>query len=303
MSARRDSDANKNDGAESAGRALEHGALAARMSRVGRKILVLSGKGGVGKSTVAANLSIALAKANRRVGLLDVDIHGPSIPKLLGLEGRMAGGTADGIQPVEYDTRLKVMSIGFLLRNRDDAVIWRGPLKMNVIRQFLKDVEWGELDFLVVDCPPGTGDEPLSVAQLIGDPDGAIIVTTPQELAICDVRKCVNFCRELRLDVIGLVENMSGFVCPHCGERSDIFRSGGGEAMAADMGVPFLGRVPIDPEVVLAGDQGTLYLQAHENSETARAFRTVVQPILDMGLNAAAPGATAPVCREREDDG
>ena len=258
-------------------------ALAARMGLVKRKLLVLSGKGGVGKSTVAANLAIALAAAGRHVGLLDVDIHGPSIPRLLGLEGQRAGSGEDGIEPVVYDACLKVMSIGFVLRNRDEAVIWRGPLKMGAIRQFLKDVAWGELDFLVVDCPPGTGDEPLSVAQLLGDPDGAVIVTTPQQLAISDVRKCVTFCRQLDLPVLGVVENMSGFVCPHCGRKSDIFKSGGGEAMAADMGIPFLGRIPIDPEVVRASDQGELYLQAHENSETARAFRKVVQPILDLG--------------------
>ena len=261
---------------------LEREALSARLDRIGRKILVLSGKGGVGKSTVAANLAIALAKANKRVGLLDVDIHGPSIPKLLGLENRMAVSTEKAIVPIAYDERLKVMSIGFVLQNRDDAVIWRGPLKMGVIKQFLKDVEWGELDFLVVDCPPGTGDEPLSVAQLIGNADGAVIVTTPQELAISDVRKCVTFCRRLQLPVLGVVENMSGFVCPHCGKTSDIFGSGGGETMAADMGVPFLGRIPLDPKVVLSSDKGDLYLHAQEDSPTAAAFQNVVRPIVDM---------------------
>lgn len=265
---------------EALDRYLERDALAARMSRIGRTILVLSGKGGVGKSTVAANLAIALAKAGKRVGLLDVDIHGPSIPKLLGLEGRAAESTGDSILPVEYDARLKVMSIGFVLRDPDDAVIWRGPLKMNVIKQFLKDVEWGDLDFLVVDCPPGTGDEPLSVAQLIGKPDGAVIVTTPQDLAISDVRKCINFCRQLDLPVLGVIENMSGFVCPHCGKSVDIFKSGGGETMAADMGVPFLGRIPIDPEVVRASDRGELYMQAQAESKTATAFHDAIMPIL-----------------------
>jgi len=260
---------------------LEREALSARMSRIGNKIFVLSGKGGVGKSTVAANLAVVLAQADKRVGLLDVDIHGPSIPKLLGLEGRPLGSTGDAMTPVEYDTRLKVISIGFVLQDRDEAVIWRGPLKMNVIKQFLRDVEWGELDFLVVDCPPGTGDEPLSVAQLIGNPDGAVIVTTPQDLALSDVRKCVTFCRKLRLPVIGVIENMSGFVCPHCGKTSYIFKSGGGEAMAADMGIPFLGRVPLDPALVRACDRGELYLQAREASETARAFRSVLESILE----------------------
>jgi len=270
-------------------RSLEQAALSERMGRIGRKILVLSGKGGVGKSTVAANLALTLAGEGRRVGLLDADIHGPSIPKLLGLEERGLSDAGGVLSPVVFDRRLKVMSIGFLLRNRDQAIIWRGPLKMNVIKQFLKDVEWGDLDFLVVDCPPGTGDEPLSVAQLIGHPAGAVIVTTPQDLAVSDVRKCVTFCRKLDLPVIGVVENMSGFVCPHCGRRSDVFSSGGGEAMAADMGVPFLGRVPLDPEVVRACDRGELHRQAREDSETSRAFRDVVRPILDMG--ASAPSA------------
>ncbi len=260
---------------------LEREAVGARMNRVKHKLVVLSGKGGVGKSTVAANLAIALAKAGKRVGLLDVDIHGPSIPRLLGLDEREATGSGDTIDPIEYDANLKVMSLGFVLRGRDDAVIWRGPLKMNVIKQFLRDVDWGDLDFLVVDCPPGTGDEPLSVVQLIGSPDGAIVVTTPQELAVSDVRRCVSFCRKLELPVLGVLENMSGFVCPHCGQRSDIFRSGGGEAMAADMGIRFLGRVPIDPEVVRASDEGTMYLHAHEGSETARAFQRVVRSIMD----------------------
>jgi len=272
----------RNGPEESLDRYLEREALAARLSRIGRTILVLSGKGGVGKSTVAANVAIALAEADKRVGLLDVDIHGPSIPKLMGLEGRTPTGTGDSIEPIHYDPHLKVMSIGFVLQNRDDAVIWRGPLKMNVIKQFLKDVEWGELDFLVVDCPPGTGDEPLSVVQLIGKPDGVVIVTTPQDLAISDVRKCVNFCRQLHVPVLGVIENMSGFVCPHCGKRVDIFKSGGGETMAADMGVPFLGRIPIDPAVVQASDRGELYVQAHAESETAMAFRDAITPILDM---------------------
>jgi len=267
---------------EALDRYLEREALTKRIARIGRTILILSGKGGVGKSTVAANLAVALAQAGRTVGLLDVDIHGPSVPKLLGLEGRTPTSTGQSIHPIEYDSRLKVMSIGFVLGGRDDAVIWRGPLKMNVIKQFLKDVEWGDLDFLVVDCPPGTGDEPLSVAQLIGKPDGAVIVTTPQDLAISDVRKCVSFCRELDLPVLGVIENMSGFVCPHCGGAVDIFKSGGGEAMAADMGVPFLGRIPIDPELVQASDRGELYLQTQAKSETAAAFRDAIMPVLNM---------------------
>jgi Mrp family chromosome partitioning ATPase len=270
-------------------RSLEREALTEKMRHIGTKVLVLSGKGGVGKSTVAAHLAVALAEAGKRVGLLDVDIHGPSIPRLLGLEGRTTVGSDEGIEPISYDTRLKVMSIGFVLRNPDQAVIWRGPLKMGVIKQFLKDVAWGPLDLLIVDCPPGTGDEPLSVAQLIGDPDGAVIVTTPQELAISDVRKCVGFCRQLHVPVLGVVENMSGFVCPHCGTTSDIFKSGGGLAMAEDMGIPFLGRVPLEPALVAAGDRGELYVKDHQDSKTARAFRRVIQPVL--ALSDEAPAA------------
>ncbi|NQT50762.1 P-loop NTPase [bacterium] len=232
-------------------------ALAERLCRIRHKVLVLSGKGGVGKSTVAANVAVSLARRGRRVGLLDVDIHGPSIPKLLHLEGQLLQGDGTHLQPVAYNDHLGVISIGFVLQSPDEAVIWRGPLKMGAIRQFLRDVEWGDLDYLVVDSPPGTGDEPLSVCQLIGDADGAIVVTTPQDVAVVDVRKCISFCRQLHLPVLGVVENMSGFVCPHCGESTDLFKAGGGEQMAADLAVPFLGRVPIDPQVVIAGDAGT----------------------------------------------
>ena len=265
---------------ESLERVLEREAMAKRLGDIKRKILVLSGKGGVGKSTVAVNLAFSLVKAGKRVGLLDVDIHGPSIPKLLGLEGSPILGTGNSLVPVEFDSCLKVMSIGFLLKSPEDAVIWRGPLKMGVIKQFLKDVEWGALDYLVIDCPPGTGDEPLSVVQLIGDADGAVVVTTPQELALSDVRKCVSFCRKLNLPVLGVIENMSGLICPHCGERVDIFKTGGGEVMAAEMKVPFLGRIPIDPDIVEACDSGAPYVGAFAESEAAKAFRAAVKPIL-----------------------
>ena len=281
MSKRREDDPSNKAGATSLDRALEREALASRLSHVKRRILVLSGKGGVGKSTVAANLALTLASAGKQVGLLDVDIHGPSVPKLLSLEDHAISGTGNSLLPVAFNSHLKVMSIGFVLRNRDDAVIWRGPLKMNVIKQFLKDVEWGDLDCLVVDCPPGTGDEPLSVAQLIGDVDGAIVVTTPQALAISDVRKCIDFCRQLNVPVLGVIENMSGFVCPHCGNRVDIFKAGGGETMAKEMDVPFLGRIPIDPQIVEASDSGTPYVQAYADSEAARAFHRAIEPIVE----------------------
>ncbi|NLE39243.1 MAG: Mrp/NBP35 family ATP-binding protein, partial [Pirellulaceae bacterium] len=202
------------------------------MCRIGMKLLVMSGKGGVGKSTVAANLAVSLALAGKTVGLLDVDIHGPSIPKLMGLENERLISHAGGIAPIEIGGNLKVMSIGFLVPNAADAVIWRGPMKYGVIRQFLKDVEWGTLDYLVIDAPPGTGDEPLSVAQLVGQPAGAILVTTPQELAVADVRRSVSFCEKVSLPVVGIIENMSGLICPHCHETIPLFKTGGGEALS-----------------------------------------------------------------------
>lgn len=259
----------------------ERQALKERMDRIKHKIIVLSGKGGVGKSTVAANLAISLVAAGRAVGLLDVDIHGPSVPKILNLEEHSIQMAGDTIFPVEFGENLKVMSIGFLLRSDKDAVIWRGPLKMGVIKQFLKDVKWGDLDFLVIDSPPGTGDEPLSVCQLIENADGAIIVTTPQALALADVRKSINFCRKLNWRIIGVIENMSGFLCPKCGEITEIFGSGGGERMSLEMGVPFLGRIPIDPQVVHACDSGIPYLSHYENTGTAQAFKQVFRPFLE----------------------
>jgi ATP-binding protein involved in chromosome partitioning len=262
---------------------LERQALLARMCRIKHKVMVLSGKGGVGKSTVAANVATALALAGKRVGLLDIDIHGPSIPKLLHLEGMPLSGSDDTLNPVELGCgagMLSVMSIGFLLRERDDAVIWRGPRKFGVIKQFLKDVAWGDLDYLVIDSPPGTGDEPLAVAQLVEKADGAVIVTTPQEVAVQDVRRCIVFCRQLELPVLGVVENMSGFACPTCGELVRIFGADGGRKMAEEMGVPYLGAIPIDPEVVVSGDAGTPVVQAKPHSETAKAFARITRILL-----------------------
>ena len=257
---------------------LEREVLSQRLGRIGHKILVLSGKGGVGKSTVAAQLAMSLANADKTVGLLDVDIHGPSIPALLGIGKKSVVTRGEYIVPVPC-RGLKVMSIGFLLPDDTSPVIWRGPMKMNVIKQFLRDVDWGPLDYLIVDCPPGTGDEPLSVGQLIENPTGAIIVTTPQELSLLDVRKSITFCKQLELPVLGVVENMSGFVCPHCGGTSDIFRQGGGERMAKEMGVPFLARIPIDPELVIAEDEGKAFAQDHSESPAARALDQIALAI------------------------
>lgn len=265
--------------------------LKERMDRIRSIVVVLSGKGGVGKSTVAVNLAVALALKAKKVGLLDADFHGPSVPKILKLEHAPLRSDGQTIWPISYSPNLKVMSIGFLLQEQDDAIIWRGPLKMNVLRQFLADVDWGELDFLVVDLPPGTGDEPLSICQLIPDATGAVVVTTPQEVALADVRKCINFCRQLKLPVIGVLENMSGFVCPHCGTRADIFKTGGGEVMAQQMNVPFLGRIPIDPNIVDATDAGTPYVQVYVESQAAQAFGRVTRTILEAGDRGDQTGA------------
>jgi len=254
----------------------EQAQIRQRMAQIKHKVVVLSGKGGVGKSTVAVNLAISLSLAGKRTGLLDIDIHGPSVPKILNLEGRMVQAMADTMLPIDVGTNLKVMSIGFLLPSQEDAVIWRGPLKYQMIKQFLKDVEWGELDFLIIDSPPGTGDEPLAVIQLLENADGAVVVTTPQEVALTDVRKSITFCRSLNLPVLGVLENMSGFICPKCGERTDIFKAGGGENMALAMNVPFLGRIPIDPQIVEACDSGQPYVDKYRQSQAARAFREAV---------------------------
>ncbi|MDO9542706.1 MAG: iron-sulfur cluster carrier protein MrpORP [Kiritimatiellia bacterium] len=258
---------------------LEEQAMQERLAHIKHKIMVLSGKGGVGKSTVAANIAFSLMRAGKHIGLLDVDIHGPSIPKMLGLEDARISARDDTMLPVEKDG-LKVMSIGFLLQNHGDAVIWRGPMKMGVIKQFLKDVEWGELDYLIIDLPPGTGDEPLSVCQLVKNADGAVIVTTPQDVATADVRRSITFCRQLSLPVLGVVENMSGFVCPKCGAVTNIFKTGGGERLASEMEVPFLGRIPIDPAIGQACDDGKPFVYHYNRTETAKAFEKVIAPML-----------------------
>jgi len=258
-------------------------AMRKRMNEIKNKILVLSGKGGVGKSTVAVNLAVSLSHAGKKVGLLDIDVHGPSIPKMLRLEDKPVTGEGDTITPVEFSPQLKVMSLGLMMQGKDEAVIWRGPRKHGLIKQFLTNVAWGKLDYLGVDSPPGTGDEPLSIAQFMANEAKALIVTTPQEVALADVRKSIAFCRKLSLPVLGVVENMSGFVCPHCGEETLIFKSGGGEEMALGMEVPFLGRIPVDPGVVDACDAGQPYVHRNAQSGTAKAFERVIQEVLQDG--------------------
>jgi len=250
------------------------------LSRIKNRILVFSGKGGVGKSTVAANLALALSLRGKKVGALDVDIHGPNLAKMLGVEDKKMDISGEGIKPVQVNENLKLVSMSFLIQDPDMPVIWRGPMKMKVIQQFLGDVDWGDLDWLIIDSPPGTGDEPLSVAQLI-PATGAVIVTTPQEVSVLDSRKAVIFAMKLNLKVLGIIENMSGLACPHCGRRIDLFKVGGGELAAADLGVPFLGRIPIDPQIVISGDEGKPFADNRNDSEASRAFGEIVEKILD----------------------
>lgn len=242
------------------------------MADIKHKILILSGKGGVGKSSIAVNLAVWLSLRNKKVGLLDADIHGPSVPKLLALEEQKLEQNENTIVPLRYNENLQVISIGFVLPSSSDAVIWRGPMKHNAISQFINDVSWNELDYLIVDCPPGTGDEPLSVVQVLGNADGAVIVTTPQQLAVTDVKKCISFCRQLNLTVLGVIENMSGFICPHCNQRTNIFSDSGGRKMAAEFGVPFSGAIPLDADMVTAADAGEPFIECGRKSASKQAM-------------------------------
>jgi Mrp family chromosome partitioning ATPase len=236
------------------------------ISSIKHKIIVMSGKGGVGKSTISSNLSVFLSNEGFKTGLLDIDLHGPSIPKLLGLSGNSFEIIADKIIPVDYSSTLKVFSIGFMLKSENESIIWRGPKKHSMIRQFLKDVEWSNLDYLIIDSPPGTGDEQLSIIQSIDDLDGAVLVTTPQDISLIDVRKSINFCRQLKLPIIGLIENMSGLICPKCNERIDVFKSNGGKKLADDENIPFLGKISLDPNTARNCDEGKLVLNQKESS-------------------------------------
>lgn len=258
--------------------AEEQQRLEERMSQIKHKIAIISGKGGVGKSTVTANLAAALAKQGFKVGILDADIHGPSIPRLLGLEGRQVKSSLTGVFPVDGQLGIKVMSIDFFTGDQAPT-IWRGPLKMRAIKQFLADVIWGELDFLLIDLPPGTGDEPLSVAQLLPGMDGVIIVTMPSVLSSAIVKKAITFAERLNMPIIGVVENMSGFICPHCGKKTEIFQSGGGLKMAQDAKVTFLGSIPIDPKVGADADKGSPFVISHPESEASKVFNQIVSKV------------------------
>jgi ATP-binding protein involved in chromosome partitioning len=242
------------------------------MENVDKILLVMSGKGGVGKSTIAANLAVWLSMQGKKTGLLDIDIHGPSIPKLLNLEKEIIQGKDNKIEPVRYSDTLSIMSIGFLLPDDSKPVIWRGPMKHSLINQFTKDVQWGQLDYLVVDCPPGTGDEPLSIVHMMQDIDGAIVVTTPQQISVIDVKKCVSFCRQLDLPVLGIIENMSGFICPECGRKTEIFKGEGGLEIAEKFSIPFLGKIPLGAKAVTACDSGKPIIQFDEESHISQAL-------------------------------
>jgi len=256
--------------------------LKMKMSKIKHKIAVISGKGGVGKSTVTVNLAMAFALQGHtsKVGVLDADIHGPCVPKMLGLKGqKLIGGPAGMLFPVTGQQGIKVVSMDFLLPNDEAPVIWRGPLKMRLIHQFLSDIAWGELDFLFIDLPPGTGDEPLSVMQLIPDIDGVIIVTLPSEVSQAVVKKAITFAKQLGVPVIGIIENMSGFVCPECGAELDIFKAGGGKKIAKDLSVPYLGKIPIDPAICVDSDLGTPFVAENTASPTVKAFAEIVMKI------------------------
>ncbi len=268
--------------ARDAAMAIQDQMIKESLDRMKNVLLVMSGKGGVGKSTVAANLAIGLSRAGNKVGLMDVDIHGPDIPRMLGVTGKPGDLPGHRVAPVRYSDNLSMISIESVMEDKDQAVIWRGPLKISLIRQFVSDVEWGELDYLVIDAPPGTGDEPLTVAQTMPGAK-AVIVTTPQEVSLADVRKSINFCRHVNLAILGVVENMSGLKCPQCGCDISLFKVGGGEKTALDMGIPFLGRIPIDPAVVTAGDAGKPYVLNTDNGgATARAFANLIQKVITM---------------------
>lgn len=251
-----------------------------QLSKIKHKIMVLSGKGGVGKSTVAVNIAVGLSLQDFMVGLLDVDLHGPSIPKMLGARDLRISRRPDGrMGAIKYSPNLKFLSIEPLLPSEDTAIIWRGPIKHTAIKQFIGDIDWGELDYLIIDAPPGTGDEPLTVAKTIPDAY-ALIVTTPQEVSLIDVKKSIRFCQKIKMRILGIVENMSGFICPHCGKPIDLFKRGGGQKLAEEYGLGFLGRIPVDPRIVDTGDTGRPIVAAYPESITARAFEELVRTIV-----------------------
>lgn len=250
------------------------------LARIRHKFLVMSGKGGVGKTSVSVNLAMALAEKGFKVGIMDVDVHGPDVPRMLGLSGVKVDSTGDKLDPLYYSDNLSAISIEGIMPDADTAVIWRGPLKHAAITQFISEVNWGDLDYLIIDSPPGTGDEPMSVAQTVPEAH-AIVVTTPQEVALMDVRKSINFCKKLELDISGIVENMSGYACPHCGETMDLFGTGGGEKTAKQFGLRFLGRIPFDPNMVKAADAGDAFQTTYKDAPVTKALHDIADALVN----------------------
>ncbi len=252
-----------------------------KMANVKHKIAVISGKGGVGKSLVTVNLAAALAAKGKKgkIAILDADLTGPCVPKMLGLKGHKMEIGPGGILPAEGPEGIGVVSMDFLLPNDEAPVIWRGPLKMGAIRQFLGEVAWGELDYLLVDLPPGTGDESLSVLQLLPDMDGVVIVTIPSEVSQAVVKKAVTFARQMKVPIFGIVENMSGMVCPHCGESIEVFSKGGGAKVSSDMDVELLGSIPMDPRISVDSDSGTPFIYGNPDTPAAKVFKAIVEKI------------------------
>ena len=259
----------------------QEASVKASLNKIKHKIIVMSGKGGVGKTTTSVNLAIALSHKGHKVGIMDVDLHGPDVPRMLGLKGLLDLSGNQKLAPMKYSDNLSVVSIEALTASKDDAIIWRGPLKYSAIQQFIGEVDWGMLDFLVIDSPPGTGDEPLTIAQTIPDAK-AVIVTTPQEVSLADVRKSISFCRTVNMDICGLIENMSGLACPHCGETINLFGAGGGERTAQTAKLPFLGRIPIDPNMVTCADAGTCFQEKYAESEVTQAVSAIADKLVQM---------------------
>jgi len=259
--------------------AEQDAAVQKSLGRIKHKLIVMSGKGGVGKTSTSVNLAIALANKGFQVGIMDVDLHGPDVPRMLGLKGMLdVSRESKKLEPIHRMENLKCVSIESLTMSKDDAIIWRGPIKYSAIKQFIADVDWGDLDFLIIDSPPGTGDEPLTIAQTIQDAK-AIIVTTPQEVSLADVRKSINFCKTVKMAIFGIIENMSGFICPHCGESVDIFGAGGGQRTAAAASIPFLGKIPMDPRVVACGDEGCSIQEKYAESGATKAITAIADKV------------------------
>jgi ATP-binding protein involved in chromosome partitioning len=259
--------------------ALQQGRIDEKMKNVKNKIIVMSGKGGVGKSSTAVNIACGLAKMGLKTAILDTDLHGPNIAKMLGIEGVDLLQSEAGIIPVKGPAGVLAVSISMTGKHPDQPMIWRGPMKAAVIRQLLADVDWGTLDYLIFDSPPGTGDEPLAVCQLLPGMTGAVIVTTPQDVAVLDARKSVLFARELNIPIMGIIENMSGFICPHCGKESELFKKGGGEKAAKELNVNFLGSLPFDPAVVSMSDEGRPVVLEPADSAVKKGFMEIIEKI------------------------